>query len=524
MSKLTKTDFILYHPTFGCPKNVWIKWHMPEEYCNFEISAFEKSLGVMGNEVEELARGMFPDGFLIERRNEGAQDLTKKMMSERKPVIFQAVFATEKYLAATDVLKWNPEANAYDLYEIKMSSIDDEESEDNKPNKKRELQFEYDLAFQTNVAKACGVTFNKKYLVRLNKNYVRRGDLDFSNLFEITDKTEILSDTFLSVVQTEMNNALVYLSQKEIPKGNCPCYYSKGRSKHCTTFSISNPDVPEYSVHDLHKIGLSKKYLAELLGEGILKIEDVPEDERLKPKKPKKGEEPSKPRRLNQVRAHKSQKIITDLEGIKMELNSLQFPLYFLDYETYPTAVPPFDGYHPYQHIVFQYSLHVVRNNDSKPEHFECIELEGDPSEKIVKSLMEHIGDTGSVVSWYKHFENSRNRELAELLPQHADFLNSIIDRTYDLMDIVDNQHYVHPSFRGSASIKKVQPVLATSFDYKKLGVKNGTDAIEAYRQISKEEVVGKDADEKKKEMLEYCKYDTEVMYVIWDFFTKLVK
>ena len=103
----------------------------------------------MGNDVEELARGIFPEGYLIERRSEGAQELTQKLISERMPVIFQAVFGTEKYLAATDVLKWNSEANAYDIYEIKMSSVEgedeDEDEDDGKPkkvNKKKELQYE----------------------------------------------------------------------------------------------------------------------------------------------------------------------------------------------------------------------------------------------------------------------------------------------------------------------------------------------------------------------------------------------
>jgi len=76
-------------------------------------------------------------------------------------------FSTDEYFAAADVLKWNNETNAYDIYEIKMSSTDDEdeeETEDGKPkkvNRKKEEQYEYDLAFQTNVAKLCGVTFNK---------------------------------------------------------------------------------------------------------------------------------------------------------------------------------------------------------------------------------------------------------------------------------------------------------------------------------------------------------------------------
>jgi hypothetical protein len=528
MKLLTKTDFILYR---DCAKNVWIKWHKPEEYAKFEVSEFEKSLGVMGNEVEELARKMFPGGYLIGRRSDGAQELTKKLIAEHTLVIFQAVFATDKYLAAADVLKWNPEANAYDLYEIKMSSTkeieEDEEIEEGKPekvNKKRELQYEYDLAFQTNVAKLCGININNKYLLRLDKKYIKAGEFNLTKLFIETDKTDKINEVFQSVTMTEMENAFEYLSKTEKPAEHCDCYYTRGRSAHCTSFSISNLGVPEYSVHDLYRIGNSKKYLKELIDEGIEDIGKVPEDDRLKPKKAKEGEKQSKPRKLNQIRVHKSQKPIVDIEAIKKELNSLTFPLYFLDYETYPTAIPLFDGYHPYQHIVFQYSLHILRSKDARLEHQESLIFSGDPSEHIVESLQKHIGSTGSIISWYKHFENSRNRELAILVPSQADFLNDIIKRTYDLMDIVDNQHYVHHGFRGSSSIKKVQPVLAPQFSYKNLGVQNGTDAIEAYRQISKGELIGEAVEEKKRQMLEYCKNDTEVMYVIWKFFTDLVE
>ncbi len=522
---LTKTDFISYKE---CPNNVWIKWHKPEEYAKFPISEFEQSLGEMGNEVEELARDMFPNGYLIERRSEGAQELTKKLMGEHTPIIYQAVFSTDKYLAATDVIHWNEKAGAYDLYEIKMSSTEgeDEMTSDGTPpkvNKKRETQYEYDLAFQTNVAKLCGVDFNKKYLVRLNKKYVRSEELDFSKLFEITDKTEIVNDIFQSVTLTEMGGAYEYLSNKKQPMGRCPCYY-KGRSSHCTTFSISNPDVPVYSVHDLNRIGNSKKYLGELLNEGILKIDDVPEDDRLKPKPKKGGEEPSKPKKLNQVRVYKTKKEIIDIESIKIELKSLKYPLYFLDYETSPRAIPLYNGYRPYQHVVFQYSLHILKNKDAELEHKECLILDGDPAERLVTSLRNDIGDTGSVISWYKAFENSRNRELANLLPEHADFLHSVIDRTYDLMDIVDKQYYVHHGFKGSSSIKKIQPVIAPDFSYKELDVHNGTDAIEAYRQISSGELVGKDAEEKRTAMLKYCEYDTKIMYIIWKFFTDLVE
>src|ERR1035437_20481 len=485
---------------------------------------------------------MFSTGVLVEGRGSEAQEFTKKLITEKTPVIFQAICATDKYLAATDVLVWNESANAYDVCEIKMSSAfeikqeemsdDDDNGEEPKPkkvNKKKELQYEYDLAFQVNVFETCGVKINNKYLIRLNKEYVKNGELDFSEnkLFVKEDKTEKVNN-LLEQAKFEMTQASEYLSQTKKPAGSCPCYY-RGRSSHCTAFKYINPHVPDYSIHDLNRIGNSKALLKELVDAGILTVDKVPEDwipkvKKLSKKEIEKGKRERKPRKLNQIQVYKSKEPIIDLVAIKTELNSLTFPLYFLDYETYPTAIPMFNGYHPYQHIVFQYSLHVLRDKDSKLEHHDDIFLDGDPADRIVESLKSHIGNTGSIISWYKKFENSRNKELANLVPLHHTFLHDVVSRTYDFMDIVDQQFYVHHDFKGSSSIKKVQPVLAPKFSYKTLSVQSGIDAIESYRQILKGELTGKSAEEKKRQMLEYCKNDTEVMYVLWDFFIKLVK
>ncbi len=531
MKLLTKTDYILYR---DCSNDVWVKWHRREIYDEFEVSEFEKGLGEMGNEVEELARGMFFDGYLVNRRSEGAQELTKKLIEERKPIIFQAVFATDKFLTATDVLKWNEEVGKYDLYEIKMSSTEksefdnDEEGKIRRVDSKKEKQYESDIAFQTNVVELCGVPLNKKYLVRLNKSYVRNGELSFApdTLFIIEDKTEAI-DCSKEIALGEMERAFEYLSKEDQPAGRCQCYY-KGRSAHCSAFSYLNPEVPVYGVHDLNRIGINKKYLTELLDAGIIKIEDVPEDERLFPKDKKDGTI-SKANKLNQVRVHRSQEPLINISAIKSELDKLVFPLYFLDYETYPTAIPQYDGYRPYQHIVFQYSLQVLQNKDSEPVSYECLVLDGDPSERIAKSLYKNIGNTGTVISWYKNFENSRNREIASLLPEYKEFFLDVIARTYDLMDIVENQHYVHPGFKGRASIKNVLPVIAKivgreeELSYKKLSVKSGTDAISSYHQITTGILAGEDAKEKERQMLEYCKLDTYAMYIIWKYFDELI-
>ena len=213
-----------------------------------------------------------------------------------------------------------------------------------------------------------------------------------------------------------------------------------------------------------------------------------------------------------------------NIEALRDELGKLEYPLYFLDYETYPIAIPPYSGYKPYQHIVFQYSLHIVHTPDAEPQHFGDLILGGDPSEMIAEQLRAHIGDTGTVISWYKTFENCRNRELAQLVPKYKDFLQNLIARTYDLMDIVEDQHYVHLGFEGKASIKKVLPVLVPGLSYEGMAVKSGTDAIEGYRQMSKGELLDDAMAQKRIDMLEYCKLDTLAMVEIWKQFRDIAE
>lgn len=109
------------------------------------------------------------------------------------------------------------------------------------------------------------------------------------------------------------------------------------------------------------------------------------------------------------------------------------------------------------------------------------------------------------------------------MLPEYKSFFDSVISRTYDLMKIVEDQHYVHPDFHGRSSIKKVLPALIKDLSYKTLGVQNGTEAIDAYKKIVDGELKGKVALKKKAEMLEYCKLDTYAMYRLWKFFYNLV-
>ena len=125
------------------------------------------------------------------------------------------------------------------------------------------------------------------------------------------------------------------------------------------------------------------------------------------------------------------------------------------------------------------------------------------------------IGSKGSIISWHKSFENTRNKEMAVLYPDKGEFLNCISDRTIDLEDIFKGG-YVDIAFGGSTSIKKVLPVIVPNLTYDTLAVTNGTDAMVAFTHIL---AMSDGADKKKlrNDMLEYCKLDTLAMVKIFE-------
>ena len=232
----------------------------------------------------------------------------------------------------------------------------------------------------------------------------------------------------------------------------------------------------------------------------VLKIADIPDDFE-----------------LSEYQQLQKQSVISDLPliedaSIKQTLSELEFPLYFFDYETLPFAVPRVDGHKPHQHTPVQYSLHVLQKNGDI-EHFEYLAESLEKPNKLIELMQEQIGPTGTLVSWYASFEKTRNKEMAEMFPEHAEFLHDINSRTFDLMDIF-KKDYVDRNFYGSQSIKKVQPVLVPELSYKALDVQSGTMAVDVaerlYTMTDPQEIT-----ELGTAMLKYCELDTLAMVEI---------
>ena len=216
-----------------------------------------------------------------------------------------------------------------------------------------------------------------------------------------------------------------------------------------------------------------------------------------------------------------------DKDYIKEIIKALNYPLYFLDYETYQVAIPEIDGTRPYQQLPFQYSLHIIKEEGAAIEHKEFLaEIEDkDFIRHFAENLIKDIPDNGSVIIYNRAFEPARNREIAEMYPDLKDELERINCNMIDFLEPFKQRKYYTKEMQGSASIKYVLPALYqkdSELDYHNLPVvHNGEEASEAFLSLK-----GK-SKEKQKEirngLLVYCQLDTYAMVKIWMKFKEIL-
>jgi len=495
---ITKTRYLDF---LECSKNAWLKLHNQDLAHLFQLSDFDQYLIEQGHKVELMARQQFYQGILIEGISEDAIALTQKHIELKTPVIFQAAFQGGQFFIRVDVLEFDSNKQQWNLYEIKATSSTDENA--------KEIDHIEDATFQTIVMKQNGINVGEMFILHLNKKYVLDSrHVDLKQLFTRDNITQKVQDRLVNI-EDKMLQSLTLLQQDE-RLVDCLCLH-KGRSKHCQTFSYSHSHVPEYSVYNIPNIHPTKR--EKFVDQNIFKLEDVPDDFLT-------------PKQLVHVRAYKTKTSFIDKNAIEQELTQLNYPLYFLDYESYNPAIPLFNGFTPYQQMVFQLSLHILRSpSDSYVEHFEYLHKENsNPSLSIINALQQHIGTEGNIIVWNKSFESGRHKELGSMHPEHAGFLENLNNRMYDLMDIFSKNMYVHPDFKGSASIKNVLPVLVPELGYKHLGIQEGTAASHNWYKMIYENLSKEQQSSIAEDLLQYCKTDTLAMYKIFEHLIEIIQ
>jgi len=462
---LTKSDFLRY---LDAPMHLWAKAHDALE--EKSATLLDQHLREQGQQVEALARQYLEDHI--------------QTIYTQADLLWQFAYNDGRYEVRSDGIVHDLTADAYDLYEIKSST-------------RVKTEHEYDLAFQTLLLEN---TFNLRsiYVLHINSNYVLEDELDIAQLFIIDEVTPKINKRREDVKQLRVSAWQVTQMDAPLPEFACT------NPKTCPCPSLCHPKLPVHPIYDLPRIG---RKAADLRNQGIVDIRDIPPDFPLNAKQTQHAQV---------VRSGQAQ---VDKTAIGDWLSGLDYPLYFLDYETFGPALPLFPGYQPYEQVVFQYSLYTLTSPEAEPKHHAClITSQEDPEPPMAADLVRHLGPEGTVLVWYAPFEKGRNTGLARHCPEQADALLGINDRIQDLMLPFSSGWFIHPDFHGSASLKAVLPVLCPELDYTDLQIRDGQQAMLTWFRLQQGEFSPEEEAQIRENMLAYCQRDTYGMVAIWNY------
>ncbi len=488
----------LYTRGLQCSKSLWLKKYKkdvltpPDEQAK---AAFET-----GDKVGALACQLFPDGKEIPFKGTTFDEkiaLTQQYMDEGIKNIYEATFLYDNVLVMVDILHINDDGSV-EIYEVKSSTWNSEKT------LKKIKKYIDDASIQHYVVSGCGFEIKQTSIILLNGDYVRGDELEIEQLFSIVNVTDEIIElqdgipAYLSHFQKVLGNKE---AEPDVDIGwHCKNPYECDAYEYCWK---TQKAIPEYSVFNIFPLTKNSKAL-QLYRQGIVEVNDIPDDFEMTEKQ------------AFAVDAWKHQHTNIDRDEIKHFLDSLTYPIYHFDFETFQQPIPEFKGIKPFAQIPFQYSLHI-EDEYGDTEHKEFLGKEGtDPREALVKQMIQDIPPNATVMAFNSRFEEMVTEGLKVAFPMYADQLSSIIDNMVDLALPFQNKHYYLPEMKGKYSIKIVLPLLVPGMEksYEDLNlIHNGGDAMNTFPKLV-------DMDEQTKveyreALLKYCELDTWAMVEI---------
>ena len=510
MKTLSKSKYTLF---CQCPKALWLKTYKPEVEV---IDPSVEARFAAGKEVGDLAKSLFGD--YVETTSytaDGGLDIaamiakTQELLNSGCPVICEAAFAPMHHYCAVDLLC--KEGEGWAIYEVKSSTSHVGDDHTNSKFGK----YANDIAYQRWVLEQCGIRVTGTYLVTINSDYVRHGDLvlkttaSANGLFNIIDLGPLVENEYLKV----HNQSLLALQTLEqITEPEMPLSMHCHEPYPCAFWRYCTQHLPKPSVFDVYggngRAGFTFAKKLDCYHAGKISFKDLA------------GKSIGKIQNM-QVNCTLNQTDHIHPTGIQDFLGKVRYPLYFLDFESMQPAVPMYEGTNPYMQICFQYSLHYIEHEGGELLHkaFLAPSDGNDPRRPLAEALCRDIPRGACVMVYNEIFEKSRIKEMAAIYPDLAAHLMDIHAHIIDLLIPFRAGHYYLPAMGGSFSIKSVLPALFPddpSMDYHNLStlVQHGGDAMTIFPKI--QHMSPEEAAEARQALLDYCYLDTFALVKIW--------
>lgn len=459
------------------------------------LSPEQKAIFNRGNNVGTLAQQLFPGGIdaTPEKRsdNTAAVEKTQQLINNGVEIIYEAAFQHEQVLAILDILV--KKGNYWYAYEVKSSA-------------KISQTYLLDASIQYWIITRSGIPLTDISLITINNQYMKCGALDLKKLFNFTSvKQDVLRNQALIEEKIHLSKQ-VCINPKipEIQIGEqCFSPYN------CDFIGLCWKNVPKNSVFEINAV--PKTELFNLYHAGNKTINEIPIVNAL-----------DKNANIH-IQAVKKGEAHVNVPGIKVFLDKISYPLFFMDFETFMPAVPLYDNTKPYQHIPFQYSLHYKKNKEVTAEHFYFLADQGtDPRKAFLESLLKHTETSGTILVFDALMERNILNALKKKLPEYSAEIDLRLNRIVDLMQPFQERSYYHPAMKNSHSIKNILHALVPDLNYKDLKISSGSIAMSAFEQLQTETDLLKIM-QTKEELLEYCKLDTLAMVKIFEILEKQV-
>ena len=354
------------------------------------------------------------------------------------------------------------------------------------------------MAYTILIAQTSGFKTSNILLQLINKEY--RLGMPLENLFvRINCTGDVLEKVKEFTPYLSKVDHFVHAADEPEPEPTMNC-------KKCSEFKQCIGKDIEKHIFQIPR--LSEKSFTALSSEGILSIFDIPESFKLTPIQ------------RQVVQCIKSGEVDID-PVMKEKLDEVVWPAYYLDFETSQTAIPLYPELGPYDIFPTQYSIHICDRLGNITAHREYIaNPQSDCRKELAQRLISDLDKKGSIIT-YSNYEKTQINALCEAFPDLEKPLQALIERIVDLEKSVKCVR--HPQFAGRTSIKVVLPALVTDLSYDGLAIANGGCAMVVFAMMAQGMMSPEEIEQKKAELLAYCKLDTLAMVRVHEKLSELL-
>jgi hypothetical protein len=325
--------------------------------------------------------------------------------------------------------------------------------------------YKQDAAFQYFVLTSSGLSLKAFSLIYVNNQYIRKGALQLTELFATEDLTTDLIGRQTSIGEKAVTLKQMLVEKIEpvdiLPGAQCTRPYRCDFYTHCHTGEAATTQV---------------------------------------------------------VRETSIQ-----LDAVKNFLASIQYPVYYFDFEAWNSPIPLQDGHWPFRAVCFQFDVYIQREPGSELEHqhYLCGHIY-ESSQVLLDHLLKVMGDKGSIVVYNAVFERTRLLEYVREYPEKEAAIQSVVQRLVDLMEVFTKGYYYHTAMGSSLTLKTVLAAISPGDNHTQLTINNGMNAGAAFFRLQQETDPEK-IQAVRKALEEYCAMDTFAMHRILEHLRMLV-